>query len=182
VNVIPQEAASVSEFIKWRAETLAGLFDIWAQALSAFCPRTDAGAELFEELLVGVVSHLQAIATNSLPHGSLVPKPQLAEIGIALKGRRLYWVGRMLGSVREYEEARRNLRAMSPAGPEPHEVEPAATGVAQSAMPTNQGDSQDSCAASWDTIEISFLTEYKLQISRNGSFEEPVYGELPNLA
>jgi hypothetical protein len=46
-------------------------------------------------------------------------------------------------------------------------------------MPTNQGDSQDSCAASWDTIEISFLTEYKLQISRNGSFEEPVgYQEL----
>jgi hypothetical protein len=158
LNVIPEEAAPASEFIKWKAETLAGLFDIWAQVVSGFCPRTNAGAELFEELLVGFEGHLQSMAMNSLPHGRLIPKAQMSEIGIALKGRRLYWVGRMLGSVHQHEDALRSL---------------------QWTTTTNHRANQDSGAAAWDSIKISFLNDHKVQIFRNGLPGEPMgYSEL----
>jgi hypothetical protein len=106
---MPPDGAANQEFLAWHLGSIAGLFDIWARALSTFCPRNDEGARAFEGVLDKIVSFVVTQANNSPL--SFIPKPLfLKEVEIRAGERKQHWTGQMLLSVRKAKESQRTPR------------------------------------------------------------------------
>lgn len=103
---MPPEEASEKEFLDHILKARAGVFDIWAGALSRHAVLTDDAAEAFEHLLDEVEKVMIAQAGNF--RASFLPEPLFSsELRNRLNQRKQYWIGQMLRRVREHKEATR---------------------------------------------------------------------------
>ena len=103
---MPPEEASSKEFLDHLLKTQAGIFDIWASALSKSAVLTDQAAGAFNHLLAELEKAMVAQAYSY--HVPFISKRLLSnEIRIRLSQRKQYWTGKMLKTVREHKEAHR---------------------------------------------------------------------------
>jgi hypothetical protein len=101
---MPPEEASAKEFLDHRLKGLGGAFDIWACALARSAVLSDQAAGIFEQVLI---EFERPMAENAIkfPVSFLPEGIYSREVKRRLHQRKQYWIGQMLGKVREHKEA-----------------------------------------------------------------------------
>jgi len=135
---LPREDAPPQEFLDHALRTVAGAFDIWADAFFRSAVPTDDSALAFENLLSEVEESMLAQVKVFRFH--FIPKPIISsEMTAQLTQRKQYWIGRMLRRVREHQEASR----ANPAPPPPAQFPTVAnevTGGCPTTVPVPEAD------------------------------------------
>jgi hypothetical protein len=179
---LPPEEASPKEFLDHHLKAIAGAFDILAGAFSRSAVLTDDAAGAFEHLLTELENVM--VAQASKLRLSCIPEQlRLSEVRGRLLQRKQCWTGQMLRRVREHKEASRaNAGADRVDGADPNAAGDGDTTPkrqeAAPAPPATVANGADRGGASWQSIEISFLSDFRVQITLPNRTYSQNYSEM----
>jgi hypothetical protein len=119
IGRLPPEGSPNEDFLKFRVESVAGVFDVWAGIFAESGPLTDAAAGAFGDLCRELENMLNGQAGNQSMSGISRQTYQSA-IKTRLLQRKHFWIGQMLARVREHKQA---MRVKSDSPPIAEQVE-----------------------------------------------------------
>lgn len=141
---MPAESASAQEFVDYSLKAVAGTFDIWIRGFLKGAVMTEDATEAFGELLNEIEKLLLAQFSNA--RGTYInPLTWPSEVKRRLQARKQHWIGHRLRTVREHHEQ--------------------ATATVPKSDPRKESESSRIKPASWEEIQLCFISDHEVKIT-----------------